>query len=284
MHRDEPCISIFDSVTQGGDAVWEGLRLYEHGLIALDRHLDRLRDSAHALWFECVPDRAYIKEALYKVLVANEMTSGVHIRLTLTRGVKITSGMDPRLNQSGCTLLILPEYKEPVYASSGIRVITSAIRRNGPQYLDSKIHHNNLLNNIQAKLQANRADADAALMLDDRGFASELHGTNIFSIKNGQVFTPYAHACLPGITRGLVMEIAKNNGHMIQEKNLSLTELYTADEVFTTGTMGELTPVIEIDGRVIENNYSDKTFDRINSWFKGSIETYCTPLSQLTSP
>lgn len=281
VHRDQPVISVFDSVAQGGDAVWEGLRLYESGIIALDRHLDRLMNSAHALAFGHVPSRAFICEALAKTIKANNMESGVHIRLTLTRGVKITSGMDPRLNQSGCTLIIVPEYKAPVYDAKGIRIITSTIRRNGPQFLDSKIHHNNLLNNIQAKIQSNQAGVDAALMLDERGFASELHGTNIFIITNGQVYTPFANACLPGITRGIIMELLNKNEYKIAEKNISLTEIYTADEVFTTGTMGELTPIIEVDGRKVINKSNNNFFDIINKLFKENIADYCVQLDEV---
>ena len=242
--RAEAKVSVFDSVVQGGDAVWEGLRLYKKGVFCLDRHMQRLVESAHALAFEGVPKVESIKEALFATLKANNMEDEVHIRLTLTRGEKITSGMDPRLNQFGCCLIIVPEYKPPVYDNeNGISVITSTIRRNSPLFLDSKIHHNNLLNNIQAKIQANVAGVDAALMLDKDGFAAELSGTNIFIVKDGIVRTPYAHACLPGITRGIVIEICKTNNIPWQESNLSLTELYNADEFFCTGTMGELTPI-----------------------------------------
>jgi branched-chain amino acid aminotransferase len=180
------------------------------------------------------------------------MRHDAHIRLTLTRGEKITSGMDPRLNQSGCTLIVAAEWKPPVYDNAeGIRLITSSIRRNNPQFLDSKIHHNNLLNNILAKIEANVAGADDALMLDMNGFVAETNATNIFMVKNQTLYTPLADACLPGITRQLVITMAAELGIPLTEKNLSLTQFYTADEVFTTGTMGELTPVREIDGRPI---------------------------------
>ena len=252
VSRDKAKISVFDSVVQGGDAVWEGLRLYEEGVLWLDRHLTRLRNSAHALGFEKVPREKVIREALRKTFEANKMTKDVHVRLTLTRGEKITSGMDPRLNKSGCGLIVLAEWKPPVYDNDkGIRVLTSTIRRNSPNFLDSKIHHNNLLNNIQAKIQANFAGVDAALMLDDRGFAAELHGTNIFAVLNGRITTPFASACLPGITRGYILELAERNELKAKEADLSLTELYNADELFCTGTMGELTPIVELDGRKI---------------------------------
>lgn len=275
VHRDEAKISVFDSVVQGGDAVWEGLRLYPQGILWLDRHLDRLFDSAHALAFENVPSRTEIQDAIWATLEANQMDKDVHIRLTLTRGEKITSGMDPRLNQKGCGVIIVPEWKPPVYDNtSGIRVITSTIRRNSPLFLDSKIHHNNLLNNIQAKIQSNVAGVDAALQLDKDGFAAELNGTNIFMVKNGQIYTPFATACLPGITRGYVLELAVSHEIRAKEANLSLTELYTADELFCTGTMGELTPIKELDGRKIGKG-EFWMLNQLNAYFERDREDHC---------
>ncbi|CAN5161341.1 branched-chain-amino-acid transaminase [soil metagenome] len=274
--REEAKISVFDSVVQGGDAVWEGLRVYKGGVFCLDRHLQRLQESSHALKFENIPPLPKIKEALFKTLEANQMYDEVHVRLTLTRGEKITSGMDPRLNQSGCGLIILAEWKPLVYDNkTGIIVITSAVRRNNPNYLDSKIHHNNLLNNILAKIQANIAGADAAVMLDDNGFISELNDTNLFMVKNKVVFTPHSDSCLPGITRGLVIEIANINHIPVLEKNISLTEIYNADEVFATGTMGELTPVLEIDGRKIINNSTSTMLAELQNHFHHLVPKYC---------
>lgn len=274
-HRDDAKISVFDSVVQGGDAVWEGLRVYPEGIMLLDRHLSRLFDSAHALAFEGIPTEEYIRNAIKKTLAANDMDKDTHIRLTLTRGDKITSGMDPRVNQSGCCLIILAEWKPPVYDNDhGITVFTSTIRRNNPSFLDSKIHHNNLLNNIQAKIQANVAGKDAGLMMDYAGFAAELNGTNIFMIKDDKVFTPHADACLHGITRGMIIQICNENDIPLVEKNISLTELYTADEVFCTGTMGELTPITEIDGRVIRRQ-NKALFNRLIHLFEEAIPRHC---------
>ena len=182
--RDQAKVSVFDSAVQGGDAVWEGLRVYSNGIFALDYHLDRLFASAHAMAFANVPIRDEVRSAIFQTLEANGMRADSHIRLTLTRGEKITSGMDPRLNQKGCTLIVLAEWKKPVYDNAaGVRIVTSAIRRNSPQFVDSKIHHNNLINNILAKIQANVAGADDALMLDERGFVAEMNGTNLFMIR-----------------------------------------------------------------------------------------------------
>ncbi len=275
VHRDEARVSVFDSVVQGGDAVWEGLRVYNGGVFCLEKHLDRLFDSAHTMAFMGIPSRVEVKEAIFNTLRANGMFDDTHIRLTLTRGEKITSGMDPRLNQKGCTLIVLAEWKPPVYDNEhGISVITSAIQRNSPRHLDSKIHHNNLINNILAKIQANVAGADAALMLDAYGFAAELNGTNIFMVRRGKVYTPHADACLHGITRGLVIELCQSLGIQVEEKNLSLTELYAADEVFCSGTMGELTPITSIDGRQIRSNGQHPVLKRLVEEFETLVPKY----------
>ena len=269
--REDAKISVFDSLSQGGDAVWEGLRVYDGRIFSLDEHLNRLMESAKSLAFEKIPSIAFIKDAIFTTLKANKMYDETHVRLTLTRGKKITSGMNPQLNQFGCTLIILAEWKPAIYSGKKLKLVTSNIRRNSPLFLDSKIHHNNLLNNILAKIEANHAKADDALMLDLNGFVAETNATNIFMIKNGAVFTPFADACLPGITRGLVIKICRENKIPIFEKNISITEFYNADHVFTTGTMGELAQVIEIDKRQINNN--GRLLNTINSYFKVLTET-----------
>ena len=250
-HRDKAAISPFDSVVQGGDAVWEGLRLYNGRIFRLDEHLARLRRSARALAFDSVPSDEEITNEIRRTLQANGMTDGVHIRLTLTRGVKITSGMDPRLNQAGPTLIVVAEHKSPVYDASGITLITSSVRRTAPDSIDPKIHHNNLLASILAKIEANVAGADDALMLDPRGFVAETNATNIFLVTGGVLGTPTAAACPEGITRGAVLELAAGAGVECAVRDYSLTQLYTADELFVTGTMGGIAPVISLDGRRI---------------------------------
>jgi branched-chain amino acid aminotransferase len=280
LPRNEAKISVFDSAVQGGDAVWEGLRVYKEGVFCLNRHLDRLFASAYALAFDNIPTRQQIKIAIRETLEVNEMTDNTHIRLTLTRGEKITSGMDPRLNTKGCCLIVLAEWKPLVYDNDrGIRVITSSQRRNSPQFLDSKIHHNNLLNNILAKIQANVAGVDAAIMLDDHGFVSELNDTNLFMIKEEIVYTPHADSCLHGITRGLIIEVCRDINIPVIEKNLSLTEFYTAHEVFACGTMGELTPVREIDGRKIVNHSKQQMIKKIHDHFHTRIVQYAETLT-----
>ena len=260
FHRDEAKVSVFDSVVQGGDSVWEGIRVYDGRLFCLDKHLNRLMESAKSMDFKQVPSIDEVKSAIFNTLKANGMRKDTHIRLTLTRGKKITSGMNPELNQFGCTLIVLAEWKSSIYSGKELTLVTSNIRRNSPLCLDSKIHHNNLINNILAKIEANHAGVDDAVMLDLNGFVAETNATNIFMIKNGVVFTPFPTACLPGITRGLIIDLCIKNNIPIIEKDISVTELYNADEVFTSGTMGELAKVVEIDKRKI-NNPSDMLAD-----------------------
>ena len=265
--RDEAKVSVFDSVVQGGDAVWEGLRVYNGRIADLGAHLDRLFASAHALAFSGVPTREAVRKTLFETLRANGMRDGAHVRLTLTRGEKITSGMSPHWNQSGCTLIVLAEWKALVYDPDGIRLVTASVRRNSPQFLDSKIHHNNLLNNILAKIEANHAGADDAVMLDAQGFVSETNATNMFLVRADALLTPHADSCLPGITRASVIRMSRSNGFEVVERNLSTSELYTADEAFVTGTMGGLTPVLEVDGRQIGSGTKGPLTQRLQELF-----------------
>jgi branched-chain amino acid aminotransferase len=251
VHRDQAGISPFDSSVQGGDAVWEGLRLHGGRIFKLTEHLARLRRSARALAFAEIPSDEWITKRIRAVLAANAMTDDVHVRLTLTRGVKITSGMDPRLNQSGPTLIVLAEFKSPVYDASGITLVTSSVRRHRPDSLDPKIHHNNLLTSILAKIEANAAGADDALMLDDAGFVAETNATHVFHVAGDVVRTSTTRACPEGITRETILEVCASSGIATEVGDFSLTEVYNADEVFVTGTMGGVTPVLGIDGRVI---------------------------------
>jgi len=251
VHRDKAGVSPFDSAVQGGDAAWEGLRLYNGRIFKLDEHLDRLEKSARALSFVDLPPRERIIEELKRTLAANKMRDGVHIRLTLSRGLKITSGMDPRLNQSGATLIILAEHKAPVYSKTGLKLITATARRAPPEVLDARIHHANLLNSILAKIEANNAGADDALMLDTNGFIAETNATNVFIVRKGDLATSKAVACPEGITRATVMEICAAEKIRCIEADLSPVDVYSAEEVFCTGTMGELAGVVKIDNRQI---------------------------------
>lgn len=277
LPRKEAKVSVFDSIVQNGDGVWEGLRVYPEGIVCYDKHLTRLQEGAHALGYEGVPTKKEIKKAIKETLDANGMNDDTHIRLTLTRGEKVTSGMDSRLNQSGCCLIVLAEWKKKVYDfSKGIRAISSSIRRSIPAFLDSKIHHNNMLSLVIAKMHANIAGFDAAVMLDERGFVAELNDTNLFMVKNKKVYTPFPHACLPGITRGTFMELLKENNIEIEERDLTLVEFINADLVFATGTNGEITPVTEMEGREIK---CDQDFlEKIKNLFEAKLPSLCEPL------
>ncbi|MBK8003598.1 MAG: aminotransferase class IV [Gemmatimonadetes bacterium] len=268
VHRDEAGVSPFDSAVQGGDAVWEGLRVYEGRIFRLTEHLDRLRDSAKALAFAVIPSHEAITAEIRKTLAANQMRDGVHIRLTLTRGVKVTSGMDPRLNQGGPTLIVLAEHKPPVYGTHGLSLVTVSIRRFPPDCMDPKIHHCNLIQSILAKLEANVAGADDALMLDTRGFIAETNATHLFFVEKGLVRTSRTVACPEGITRSVVLELCRQHGIPHEVTDLSLTEAYRAEEAFCTGTMGELAAVTTIDGRTIGSGSVGPMTQRLTGLFR----------------
>lgn len=270
--RSEAKVSVLDSAVQGGDAVWEGLRVYQGKIYQLEEHLDRLLNSAHILAFKNIPSREEVRNAIFGTLRANGMSGGVHIRLTLTRGLKSTSGMNPDLNTFGCTLIVLAEYKGFVYGEDGLNLITSSVRRNPPYSLDSKIHHNNLLNNILAKIEANHAQADDAVMLDQSGFLSETNATNLFLVKKGVLYTPFANSCLPGLTRARVIEIAAELGISCKEKDLSIAEMYSADEMFTTGTMGALSWVKSVDGRLIGQAQKGPICSQLQEYYLSKVD------------
>lgn len=277
--REEAKVSVFDSLVQGGDGVWEGLRVYDGKIFALDEHLERLQNSAHAMAFDEVPSNEEIKGAIFTTLEANGMRDETHIRLTLSRGKKVTSYMSPEVNKYGPTLIILAEWKGMLHGEKdGLRLITSSIRRNSPQCIDSKIHHNNLINNILAKIEANAAGVDGAVMMDIEGYVSEVNATNIFFVDDGKVKTPFADSCLPGITRGIVIDLCKENDIPVAEKRISMTEMYTADECFTTGTMGELAPAIEIDQRVIGDGTKGPVTTRLQKMHRELVKSTGEPL------
>jgi len=277
-HRDEAGVSPFDSVVQGGDAVWEGLRLYDGRIFKLGEHLERLRSSALALAFERIPPPAEIKSEIRRTLAANGMRDGVHVRLTLTRGVKITSGMDPRLNRSGPTLIVLAEFKPPVYDTGGLSLVTSSIRRSPPDFLDPRIHHANLIPSILAKIEANVAGADDALMLDARGFVAETNATHVFVVRAGEVATPRALACPEGITRATVLELCRARAIPCAERDLSTTDVYRADEAFCTGTMGELAAVTRVDGRPIGAGAPGPMTARLSALYRELASTTGEPI------
>jgi branched-chain amino acid aminotransferase len=283
VHRDEGGVSPFDSVVQGGDAVWGGLRLYRGRIFRLEEHLIRLRKSAQALAFGQIPTRESIVTEITRTLAANHMYDDVHIRLTLTRGIKITSGMDPRLNRSGPTLIVVAEHKPPVYDKLGISLITSSYRRPGPDVLDPRIHHNNLLNSILAKIQANAAGADDALMLDQRGFVAETNATHVFLVSQSAVATPRTTACPEGITRQVIIQLCRKEGIACEERDISVADLHQCDEAFCTGTMGEIVPITTVDGVVVGSGRPGTMYAVLCEKFREEVRSTGTAVVELPS-
>ena len=249
--RPEAVVSVFDSGFMLGDGVWEGLRVHKGRIAFLDRHLDRLFEGANALAMDVGLSREELTARLYETLDANEMDEGVHIRLMVTRGVRSTPYQDPRVVVTPATVVVIPEYKEPDPAiyQRGLKLFTVHVRRGDPAVQDQKINSHSKLNCILASVQATQAGADEALMLDPHGFVATCNSTHFFIVRKGEVWTSSGKYCLGGITRGLALEVARDAGIPAIEKDFSLTDVYGADEAFTTGTFAGIVPVREVDGR-----------------------------------
>lgn len=252
LPRAEAGVSPFDSSVQNGDAVWEGLRLYNGYIFRLEAHLERLRKSGAMLAYKGMPSDATLQAELTRTLHANRMYDGVHVRLTVSRGLKYTSGLDPRVNTSGCSYFILAEHKPPVFDNvHGIHLLTAQQRRPFADVLDQQIHSCNQLTSILAKIEANAAGVDDAVLLDPLGMLAETSSTHLFTVRDGQVATSTTRACPDGITRRAVLELCQRLGIPGEERDIPAAELSEADEMFVTGTMGELTPVASLDGRAL---------------------------------
>jgi len=278
VHRDRAGVSPFDSSVQNGDAVWEGLRLYDGRIFRLERHLDRLFKSASMLEYQGAPTREHIVGELWRTLDANRMRDGVHIRLTLSRGLKHTSGLDPRVNVGKCSLFILAEHKAPVYDTGGLRFITAMHRRPSADVLDQRIHSCNQLTSILAKMEANAAGADDALMLDTRGFLAETNATHVFIVTGGVVHTSTTAACPEGITRATVLELCEAHGIEAQVRDITPDELAAADEMFCTGTMGELAGVVELDGQPVGDGKVGPVTRRLADRYAALTRSEGTPI------
>jgi branched-chain amino acid aminotransferase len=252
--RAEAVVSVFDSGFMLGDGVWEGMRVHRGKLAFLDRHVDRLFEGAKALAMEVGLSRNELARRLYETLDANGMDDGVHVRLMVTRGVRSTPYQDPRVIVSPATIVIIPEYKQPPKGvhERGLKLFTVHVRRGDPAVQDQKLNSHSKLNCILASIQATQAGADEGLMLDPHGFVATCNSTHFFIVRKGEVWTSSGKYNLGGITRGLVLEIARANGIPAFEKDFSLTDVYGADEVFVTGTFAGIVPVREVDGRKLE--------------------------------
>ncbi|MEX2541807.1 MAG: aminotransferase class IV [Trueperaceae bacterium] len=251
--RDEAKVSVFDSGFLVGDGVWEGIRLHRGRFAFLDRHLARLFSGAAAIGLDIGRSPEELTDALYRTVRRNNMEDGVHVRLMVTRGRKKTPSQDPRLTVGGPTIVIIAEYKaaDPSVGEQGISLFTSATRRPPPDTLDPKLNCHSKLHEVIALIQALRAGADEALMLDPTGAVATCNATNFFIVRSGEVWTSTGQYCMNGITRQLVLELCRANGVAAHERAFSLTDVYGADEAFVTGTFGGLTPVVSVDGRKI---------------------------------
>ena len=244
-------ISVYDSGFMHGDGIYEGIRIYQGKLFMLEEHIKRLFESAKTINIDIGISREEMKRIVLKTVRVNKIKDDIHIRLMVTRGKKIVSGMNPKYNIGEASIVALYDYKPPIYNKSGVKLITSTLRRAAPYFLDPKIHSTNQLNQIMASIEANRQGANEAIMLDINGFVAETNGTTIFMVKDGIFFTPTIDYILVGITRKYLIDLAKEKGHKVIERNISISEFYNADEVFICGTVGEVVPVSEIDGKKI---------------------------------
>jgi branched-chain amino acid aminotransferase len=275
--RDEAKVSVFDSGFVLGDGVWEGLRVH-HGRIAfLDQHLERLYGGARALDMEMEVTAEDLGERLYRLLEKNNMRDGVHIRLMVSRGVKATPYQDPRITITPPTIVIVPEYKQalPETAVKGIKLFTVHVRRGYPDVQDPKLNTHSKLNCISACIQAAKAGADEALMLDPHGFVATCNSTHFFIVRKDEVWTSSGDYCLDGITRGNVIELCEQNQIPVQQKNFSLTDVYSANEAFVTGTFAGLAPVREIDGRIIGDGERGPMVEKLQQLYLAMLEQEC---------
>ena len=274
--RNEAKISVFDSGYLVGDGIWEGIRLTKGRLVFLEEHLNRLWQAAKSTSINLPFSKEELKSIIYQTTEKNSMEDGVHVRVMITRGIKKTPSQDPRLTISGPNVVVIPEFKiaDESSKNTGLTLFTSTIRRGSPDYLDPKLNCHSKLHEVQALVQAIEAGADEALMLDIHGFVSTCNSTNFFMVKNGTVITSTDQYCMNGITRQKIIEICKENQIPVIEKNFSLYDVYDADECFVTGTFAGLSPVISIDGRMIDNKSNTKISESLSSLYKKKISSY----------
>ncbi|MCS5572500.1 MAG: aminotransferase class IV [Pseudomonadales bacterium] len=277
FHRDKAMVSVFDSGYILGDGVWEGLRLHNGTLFQLDKHLLRLYEGAKALDMDIGISPADLEARLYATIRSNNMETGVHIRLMVTRGIKATPYQDPRVTISPATIVIIPEYKQPAESTltKGIRLFTVHVRRGYPDGQDPKLNSHSKLNCITACIQAAKAGADEALMLDPHGFVATCNSTHFFIVRKGEVWTSTGDYCLGGITRRTVIDLCQTNNIPVKEKKFSLTDVYGSDEAFVTGTFAGVAPVTEVDGRTLGNDERVATVELLQQLYVDLIETEC---------
>lgn len=277
--RAEATVSVFDSGFILGDGVWEGIRLHHGKFAFLDAHLDRLYEGAKAIDLDIGLSPAEMTDALQRCVEANGMTDGVHIRLMVTRGIKATPYQDPRVTIGDPTVVIIAEHKtaDPKIAARGLSLFTTHIRRGPPDVQDPKWNSHSKLNCIAACIQAAKAGADEALMLDPHGFVATCNSTHFFIVRKGEVWTSTGDYCLLGITRENIIKLCHRHGIPVFEKNFPLTQVYSADEAFVTGTFAGVVPVTRIDGRRIGDGGSGPMVARLAGHYHALLEEECPP-------
>lgn len=277
--RAEAMVSVFDSGFLMGDGVWEGLRLHNGSFAFLDRHLDRLFEGAKAIDLDIGLSRQELTSAMRQTVDSNDMESGVHLRLMVTRGLKSTPYQDPRVNIGKATVVIIAEHKQAseTVAEQGMKLFTVHVRRGAPDVLDPKLNMHSKLNCITAAVQAAKAGADEGLMLDPHGFVATCNSTNFFIVRKGELWTSTGRYCMNGITRANILALARENGIHAEERDFSLTETYGAEEAFVTGSFGGVTPVRELDGRIFGDGTPGPVTRRLRQLYRELVDRECPP-------
>ncbi len=275
VHRSEAKVSVFDSGFLLGDGMWESFRLHNGKLAFVKEHMQRLHENAKALDIVLDMTDEQILDAIYATLEANHMTTDVHIRMVVSRGMKITPYQDPRVNIGGPTLVIIPEYKITTGADEPLNLFTVHVRRGQPDVMDPKLHPLSKLNCILACIQATKAGADEGLMLDPHGFVAACNSTSFFIVRGGEVWTSTGKYCLHGITRDNIIKLCRENEIKVYEKDFSLMEVYAADESFVTGTFGGVKPVSSVDGRTIKDGKLGPVTKRLGQLYNELLEKEC---------
>ena len=277
VHRSQAVVSVFDSGFILGDGIWEGLRVHRGRIPFLGRHLKRLWEGAKALDLDIGLTQDDMAQRLYDTLQANHMEDHVHIRLMVSRGIKSTPYQDPAVTISPPTIVIIPEYKspDPTLNDRGIRLYTVYVRRGYADVQDPRINSHSKLNCIFGCIQAAKAGYDEALMLDPHGHVATCNSTHFFIVREGEVWTSSGDYCLDGITRRNVIDLCKANDIPVFEKNFSVMQTYSAEEAFVTGTFAGLTPVVDIDGRVIGSGQRGAVVDRLQELYQQLIDSEC---------
>ncbi len=273
--RKDAKISVFDSGFLLGDGMWESFRFHKGKLAFVKEHMERLNENAKALDIRLHMSDEQIIEAVYSTVRANNMTSDVHIRMIVSRGLKATPFQNPRVNIGNPTLVIIPEYKVTTGADDPLNLYTVHVRRGQPDVMDPKLHPLSKMNCILACIQVNAAGADEGLMLDPHGFVAACNSTSFFIVKNGEVWTSTGKYCLHGVTRGNIIQLCKENSIDVFEKDFSLIDVYSADESFVTGTFGGVKPVSHVDGRIIGDGNRGPVTKRLGQLYHQLLEDEC---------